>query len=271
MTYLTSRTFVATLALAAIGTTALVGTAEAQDERDSNDKSRKSVVIMRNSDVDGDSVRIEINDGRVWVNGEEVPEDADLSDYLPKGFKGSVGEGHYFGRVDPDDDGVAFWFDGKDDKGEGLHFWRRDEDGHPSSGRAFWGPAAPDKESFRTLRDNLVGFSGDLSNHAYAFFSDAADLFDSPEVMKMEMESKRLARRLEMADGDERAELSRQLDDVLQKIFDEKTRLKTERLEKLTGEVEELREEVELRKRDKDRIVSERKNELTGRNRKSDW
>lgn len=289
---LPNRFLLACIILAA----ALPLNATAQVEKDADKtitSKKKSIVISRSGDGSGDgdeSVRIEMQDGKTWVNGVEVPEGEDVKDYLPDGFdievldrseggrfrvfsKGDDPEARFFGRLrsrDADDD-VAVWFDD-----DGARHEERIVVGRPGTRdvRITTKPGEPRRfrmdEDLSRFGEDLVELGGAWGGRAASFFSDLGSSPTSPEIVKMDVESRRLANEMLNAEGKEREELSRQLDELLESIFDKKTALREQQIEKLTEKLREEQETVAHRKKSKQQMIRDRKADLTG-SKKSEW
>ncbi len=103
---------------------------------------------------------------------------------------------------------------------------------------------------------------GDGMHHDFEFDFD----FDhvNPEIMKMESESRKLAREASRASGAERAEKERELDAKLQAIFDKKIALRQERIEKLQEKLAKERDELNERRASRNEIIKRRKAEIMG-------
>ena len=91
------------------------------------------------------------------------------------------------------------------------------------------------------------------------------------EMMELERRSMELAARIRHDEEGERAELGRELDDVLESLFDLRGRARTERADHMEEQAEELRQEAQElrdalneRNRDRGNIIEERKRELLG-------
>ena len=91
------------------------------------------------------------------------------------------------------------------------------------------------------------------------------------EMMELERRSMEIAARIRHDEGGERAELERELDEVLESLFELRGRARAERADHMEEQAEELRQEAqELRKsldernRDRRNIIEERKRELLG-------
>ena len=120
---------------------------------------------------------------------------------------------------------------------------------------------------------------GDEGMHGFAFGPNFMHLEGmmrtSPEtrreMMELERHSMELATRIRHGAEGERAELERELDDVLDSLFDLRGRARTERAdhmeeqaEELRREAQEIRESLNERSRDRSNIIEERKRELLG-------
>ncbi len=189
------------------------------------------------------SVSIKIDDDRVWVNGEEMPDGMDLQEYLEEMGFGDI-DVNLDGRIRIHRDNDQVYSLGFDDARKNVFF--RGGDG---------------EFEFDTsdLSDRLMHL-GD----SFAFFGS------SSEIMKKEQESRRLARRVRSAEGNERAELERELDALLSEIFDAKLETRRERVAELQERLEEQQGALQERLERRADIIERRKAELLGENR-YDW
>jgi hypothetical protein len=91
------------------------------------------------------------------------------------------------------------------------------------------------------------------------------------ELMRMEMESQRLARRARRAEGDERAQLEQELQDQLNDIFDRKQVLREKRVEQLREALNKALDQQNDREQNRNEIVDRRLRELLGQHDRYDW
>lgn len=91
------------------------------------------------------------------------------------------------------------------------------------------------------------------------------------EVSDLERASRRLAREVRRADGDERGELEQQLNEKLAEIFDKKMEMRRDRIERLESLLEKERSVVEERSQARDEIIDHRFDELLGEADALDW
>lgn len=231
----------------------------------------------RKADDDSDRVEVRIEDGRVWVNGEEVPEGVDLQDYLRErgmddvniSIDGSI-------RVDTDKDGewrIRIDRDGDDAFGPGNVFvFRNKDDGNRAFGYNFGG-----ENAFFRNRDGVFGlgnvdFNLDMDGLAHVGPGEILGFMSSsPEIMRKERESRTLARRVREASGAEREELERELDALLAEIFDAKLDTRRERISQLEERLSEQREALRERESGRNEIIARRKAELLGEPDRFDW
>ncbi|NND72172.1 MAG: hypothetical protein HKN43_11415 [Rhodothermales bacterium] len=241
----------------------ILGTAEAQDN-----KSKKVEITQ-----DGETVTIQVEDGQTRVNGELIPEGADIEDYLPEGFDaqvfvgddgdvhmfGSAGEDNvFFGRRAPRGSGNTFRFSDDDDEHAPVRF--RFEGGEEMAARArelqarrFELAGGPEFEVIREMGPN--GF----------FFSS------SPEISKKEREAREIASKLRSTEGSDRGELEAELDSLLDEIFEAKMEIREQRVQNLRKEIEENEKALSERRTRKSEIIERRKAELTGSDYQYRW
>jgi len=212
--------------------------------------------------------KIEVKDGKVYVNGEMVKEleDADRPLIL-------LGENTT--------DGHAMSFFSDDNNAERVVVFGRSA----GTGENFeLGGDHKKMMEFVGKGGNFV-FSGAHTNRMNRFelagsdFSSPDRLFwqmagsnnmlystggESDEIRQLEMKSHELARLYRNAAETERSGLADDLRRILEKIFDLKESAMTERLEKMSGELAKLTERVEERHQTKEDIISRRYQELVG-------
>ncbi|WP_457651172.1 hypothetical protein [Rhodocaloribacter sp.] len=208
--------------------------------------------------VKGSDFTVQVIDGKVFVNGEEVDEGASLV------FENDDDDVHVFmnskrGRFG---DGNAFAFRFGPDEGR-EHF------------RAFFGDG-PDVGR-EMLRKHFVG---PMMDKQVLFFSDDDDLFGfedvfteytDAEMREMEREASRLAREARRAEGDEREKLEAELQEKLEAIFERKMELREKRVEKLEEALEEARTRLEERRKAREEIIQRRLRDLLGEEDLYEW
>ncbi len=109
------------------------------------------------------------------------------------------------------------------------------------------------------------GFGDDFTVHL------GESMKERTELMKMEMESQRLARRARRADGDERAQLEQELQEKLNEIFDRKQELRENRIEQLRESLNKALDQQNERDQSRNEIIDRRLRELLGQHNKYDW
>ena len=188
-------------------------------------------------------------------------------------------EGRRFIIRSSDDDGPRVFF-GSDDEG---HNFTRFFDGKPG---AF---------HFRSGEPKVMEFYGDLLDEEGQNFTVLSDYLDNlgnvwvdrlgdgsrielgasmrerSEVMKLEMESRRLAQRARRAEGEERTRLEGELEEKLQEIFDRKQALQEERIDGLRGDLDDLLDKHNERSQNQREIIERRLRNLLGKEGKYDW
>lgn len=189
------------------------------------------------------SVTIKIEDDRVWINGEEMPDDMELKEYL---------EEMGYGDIDLDLDGKIRIRRGLDN----VYAFDFDD----AKKNVFF--RGPDHE----FEFDTEGLSNRLMHlgEPFAFFGS------SPEIMKKEQESRSLARRVRNAEGNERAELERELDALLSEIFEAKLESRRERITELQEKLDEQQSALQERLGRRAEIIERRKAELLGED-SYDW
>lgn len=112
---------------------------------------------------------------------------------------------------------------------------------------------------------SINGFGDDFTIHL------GESMKERTELMKMEMESQRLARRARRADSDERAQLEQELEEKLNEIFDRKQALQEERVEQLREALNKALDQQNDRDQSRNEIIDRRLRELLGQSDKYDW
>lgn len=221
---------------------------------------------------------IEIKDGKVFMNGEEIAELEDSD--TPVLFKRSgeelkslwfAEEGPFAGRSGfalRSDDGEEFrvrnmpraygFVSGDGDRAryfgdrnlEGV-FEMREQFGHESA------KAMMERMAEMELRAPTMGLYGNM-------------ITMNEEAREAEMRSRELAREIRLGDGDT-DELEAELDEILGRVFDEKEAAQQERVDQLRQKLTELEERLAQRRDDRQDIIAKRKDQLLGRNSRYDW
>lgn len=213
-----------------------------QDSVAQNKKEKERIVVrskVKKSDgADTEKeVKVEVKDGRIFVNGEEVSKE-ELEEI----------------------EGVnVFWT--QDDDMDEENVYRLKSDLHGKRMLELRSEMAPLMEQARGLASR---------GNAFAFFGDSNSPFVSGETMKMDMASRELAMKIRSADGDT-AELEAELDEMLNDIFNEKQEAFLEQVDELREKLAQLEQKVEERESNKAEILDRRRKELLGKSSKWDW
>ncbi len=219
--------------------------------------------------VEGKDVSIEVVNGKVWINGEEV-DDKDHFVYKIEGsgdrdedvfvagprrrmrFMTRDAEG--LGVVDEDEDFEAL--DG-DDRIMVKKFKMRMPD------HAMW----KDRE-----KGFMAGGPMDMDENVFVMrHGNRDDMEFSPEIMKMEHEAAEMARKARKAEGKDREKIQSELKKKLADIFAKKMEIREERLEALRSELEEGRKTFDERRKSSDKIIDRRLKVLMGDDDVLDW
>ncbi|WP_456427122.1 hypothetical protein [Rhodocaloribacter sp.] len=208
--------------------------------------------------VKGSGFTVQVIDGKVFVNGEEVDEGASLFfedddddvHVFMKSKRGRFGDGNAFAfRFEPDEEREhfrAFFGDGPDVGREILR-------------KRFVGPITDKQVFFFSDDDDVFGFEDVFTEYADA------------EVREMEREASRLARKARRADDDEREKLEAELQEKLEAIFERKMELREKRVEKLKEALEEARARLEERRKAREEIIQRRLRDLLGEDDLYEW
>jgi len=223
---------------------------------------------------------IEVKDGKVFLNGEEVAElkDSEAPVFFKRSGNGEVenvwvvgDEFHKareaFGlRSNMDRNGFristaprAFGYVSRD--GGLAEFFEKD---------ATEAQERVQRRYAEVMADNLAERAIEIESMApgFSFYSSSASL--SEEAREAERRSREIARMLRREEGDQQA-LEAELDEVLGVVFDEKEAMQQERIDEMRQKLAELEERLEQRRTDRSEIIGKRKNELLGRSSRYDW
>ena len=227
---------------------------------------------------------IEIKNGKVFLNGQEVAEleDADL----PVVFKNMKDGGQ--GQL---------WFSGDDEvevRNEFvLHRGPADGDYRMRSAPGayrFMSRDGEDVEFFdverfaESMRDNHAAQRFNIEVMADRLGERIVNVESAPhlglhsmttrsmseEVREADRRSRELARMIRQEDGDV-DELEAELDEILGLVFNEKQNAQQERIDEMREKLAELEERLTQRQNDREDIIQKRKNELLGRSSRYDW
>ena len=235
-------------------------------------------------DRENDKTRtvIEIKDGKVFMNGEEIAELEDSN--APVLFKRSG-------------DDENFWFPGEDFNNIRNGFVLRRQDGDNafqvrSSPRAF-GFMSRDGGDIEFFEKEAFGEAMEAQQHAQRMYAEVladnmaqnaieieslSPRFNlltrsnalSQEGREADRRSREIASMLRREEGDA-DQLEAELDEILGKVFDEKQAAQQERIDEMREKLMELEQRLDQRQSDRSDIISKRKNELLGRSSRYDW
>jgi len=223
---------------------------------------------------------IEIKDGKVYLNGEEVAEIEDAD--LPIMFKRQNKNGEdvsWIADVWADRINSNAFFS---DDGEGrltvrgvpgaYGFVSRDGNNNFELYRERDGEAAFEISTMaRRLAEQGAGnYVVDVESKAPHVFLNGFYNGMGAENLEAERRSREVARMLRRGEGDE-AELEAELDELLNEVFQAKQETQQERVDRLREQLAELEERVAQRRADREEIIQKRKNELLGRGDRYDW
>ncbi|MEQ8186871.1 MAG: hypothetical protein ABRQ39_02775 [Candidatus Eremiobacterota bacterium] len=95
---------------------------------------------------------------------------------------------------------------------------------------------------------------------------------DSLKAIKLEDESIKLARKYRKArEEEEKGQISKKLKSILSELFDLREKERARRIKQLEQELARLKESLNNRKKNKDTIVQQRMDELTGKKENLQW
>ncbi len=95
---------------------------------------------------------------------------------------------------------------------------------------------------------------------------------DSLKAVKLEDESIKLSKQYRKATGeDEKGQITKKLKTILNELFDLREKERTRRIKQLEQELTRLKESLNKRKKNKDTIVQQRLDELTGKKENLQW
>ena len=216
-------------------------------------------------DVKDDRVVIEIEDGKIYVNGEAVGDEEnpfvirfrdgrDVSVFMP-------GQRGFFHRRGGGPRGMV-WV-GPD--GDEAEIFGRDFTVRVPRIEADVLRERHIAPMIERLRDHDFTFEFNpefehemeaLGNHVWIYGDD--------ELREMEREAHALARDARRAEGAERDRLEGELQDKLEAIFDYKMEKRAEQIDELREEMEEQRARIEERRQAREDIIERRKRQLLG-------
>lgn len=186
-----------------------------------DEKENSKVMVYKKADGEmGDEheVKVRVENGKVWVNGEEVA---------------NIDMQHM---------------------GDMERMSREMTDGFRLRSRL----AMPDMP-------DMPGFEGH-----YAFVGDHASGMRDAELMKLEMQSRELAMKIRSEKGDTTA-LKRELEDLLNRIFDQKQELRQNQIAKMRAELEKLEQNTADRASHRSDMIAKRLNDLLGTSSNMEW
>jgi hypothetical protein len=223
-----------------------------------------------------DRTVIEILDGRILVDGEEVDDEDGRVVIEGKDGKHTI-------ILRSGDGGYAYWMGDPDEAT--AEFFARWNENHP---QAFW-----DKEASRRLYDlegnhrSWENLPEDATDTVWKFFNDGTAALESlgdhfggtrlfdlegqnerlreeMEIARLETEARDLAAQIRRAEGAERSTLEQEFDQKLNEIFDRKLAVRQERAEKLAEDLDELQAALQERREARSSIIEHRKRQLLG-------
>ena len=222
---------------------------------------------------------IEIKDGKVYMNGEEIAE-LEKSD-APVLFKQSgeqlnqvwfsddgpgAGRSGFVLRSDDDAEGFrvrsmprSFGYVSRDG-GEARFFGDRNLEG------VFEMRELAEREGAKAMVERMANLEGRMP--AMSMYSELNAM--SEEAREADMRTRELAREIRGSDGNT-DELEAELDELLGRVFDEKEAAQQERVDELRQRLTELEERLAQRRNDRQDIIAKRKDQLLGRNSRYDW
>ena len=93
----------------------------------------------------------------------------------------------------------------------------------------------------------------------------------SPEIMKLEQQSLRLAGQYRRAEPDKKEELAAKVRTSLSEIFDKKDQERTKQVERLEKQLKKFKENLEKRRENREAIIEKRFEKLTGQGENLAW
>lgn len=219
-----------------------------------------TIPAMAQETVEENVTRIEVKDGKLYVNGEMVKE---LENKDARILFSREGDDEFV--FFSDDDDVAhrrFAFQSPRfleelDNEPMLGLVRRD---FPNALHEF-----DMSFNFEPLHENLMVLREGM-NAPFIIGS-----MTNGEIRRLERKSRDIARKLRNSEGEETTELNQELENILNQIFDMKLESQQERIEKMSGELDELRARVQERVSSRAEIINRRFRELRGERDTLDW
>lgn len=232
-------------------------------------QTRRAAPVQRDTiTVQDKKVTIEMNDGKVTVNGQAVDSDNDrlIVRVGPDGetFTVFLGEGGPFRH--PFAPGArAFFWNENDAPGEMLRRFRLEAPNFDVTIPRFEMEMA---RPFQAPSVDLFHWNGEGPGRQRFFLRSFED---NVEIARMEREAWELARQARRAEGAEKTRLENELRTKLDQIFDQKLQLQQKRLEELEGDMQEQRSSLEERRRSREQIIQKRQRELLGEDDTYEW
>lgn len=243
--------------------------------------------VAQESSEEKTRTTIEIKDGKVLLNGEEIAtlEDADRPVVFKRNRDGSSEALWYY---DGDDIELENGFVVRRGAGENAFqlrgmpraygFMSRDGDGDHEVEvfdierftNTMREHEAKQRFNVEVMADRLAErvVEGHVAPSLSLYSTMSRSMTE--EGREADRRSRELARMIRREDGDV-DELEAELDAVLAKVFDEKQNAQQERIDEMRAKLAELEERLGQRQGDRDEIIRKRKNELLGRSSRYDW
>lgn len=133
-------------------------------------------------------------------------------------------------------------------------------------------PDAPAPRAYETELKYATISQDNLRQHVTQLNNDLGLMvFTNGKTQELEAASRRLARQIRSAQGEQRAALLQELTKVLNEIFDEREGLRKRDVEQLTKQLSKLQETLNNRQKNKAKILEHRLKQLTGEDEDLEW
>lgn len=230
--------------------------------------------ISQAQDREKKTIRIELKEGKVLIDGREVAEsDADRLSIVDRNGKEYTvvidGSGGRFWIGDGDEPFEGFLREGLFSGGHGNFRLRSDDGG------AFHLRSDDGEPFFFNFGDNEFfepgEFKGRLENLSRIADVPLLRWAGNREVMELERRIEALARRVRNADTDERAELEAELDELLDEAFEARLAAESERAAEMRESLRDMEARIAERREARQEIIARRKSDLLGQRHVLDW
>jgi|GEM_PF-1603139 len=219
--------------------------------------------------IEGKDVTIEVVNGKVFVNGQEID---DKDNFVYKIDDGDGDEDVFYGKPHRTmrfmtSDATKFGDMDKDDDDEDVEML---DDGVKV--RKFKMRMPEHNVWVDRDMDGMMDRLNDRDDNVFLFRHGDMDAMEmSPEIMKMEREAAQMSRRARHAEGKDRDKIQSDLKQKLGEIFEQKMEAQKTYLDRLRSSLDKGRNKLDERKKLRDKIIDRRLRQLMGDEDVLDW